>query len=161
MVVSKSSRTADMIVKYLGKTNKTHSQIAKALNVSEAAVTHWTRGTNLPCTNNGLAICRELGIPYDDYMVAYRNDKPAGVGTMGKNASAIAADPTQQPATYRRVEDALLDIMDIAVPIAMLNTEKRELLTVLVQSFESIDTDQCKVITAMISSLSQNCKEDR
>ena len=44
------------------------------------------------------------------------------------------------------------------MPIAMLNTDKRELLTVLVRSFESIDTEQCKVITAMISSLSESAK---
>ena len=159
MVVNQSSCTSDLIVKYVGKTNKTHKQIADALRVSESAVTHWTRGTNLPSTSNGLAICRELGIEYDEYMVAYRRDKANGVGTAA-NAAVKAADPNKQPASHRRVEDALLDIMDIAVPIAMLDTEKRELLSVLVRSFENIDTDQCKVITAMISSLSANSKED-
>ena len=153
MVVSESSCTADLIVKYVGKTNKTHLQIADAIGVSQAAVTHWARGTNLPNQNNGLAICRELGIPYDDYMVAYRNDKAAFHGTNAVASRVTAADPNQQPATHRRVEDALLDIMDIAVPIAMLDTEKRELLTVLVRAFENVEADQCKVITAMVSSL--------
>ena len=161
MVVSKSSCTADLIVKYVGKTNKTHAQIAKAVGVTEGCMTHWTRGTNLPSQNNGLAICRELGIPYDEYMIAYRNDKAAGVGTQLARTTARAAALNKQPATHRRVEDALLDIMDIAVPIAMLPADKRELLTVLVGSFEHIDSEQCKTITAMIASLSQSSKENK
>ena len=162
MAVFTSSRIAALIVKAINARGLTFEEVAKKVGCTEASIYSWCRGHNHPSTKNGMKLCQILGISEQAYLNAYKRDReefdvnPHGGSRPGHGSTkAVAADPMRQPATQARVEDALLEVLDVASVCARMDTRRRESLYLLAESWLTLSHSQCDAAVAMVAALSQ------
>ena len=162
MAVFTSSRIAALIVKAINARQMSFEEVAEKVGCSEHSIYAWCRGHNHPSTQNGMKLCRILGISEQAYLTAYKRDReefnvnPHGGSRPGHaSAKEVAADPMRQPATQARVEDALLEVLDVASVCARMDTRRRESLHMLAESWLTLSHSQCDAAVAMVAALSQ------